>query len=104
MAARPVTDLDLAGLGIDDLYRPVIPDPSADVDDQGDPYLLTVPSGSGTAFPHYLFHTDVSREGDRIPVYGTHDLRRFEYLGKALRTDVPMSEHWAPCVVRNPVT
>jgi hypothetical protein len=95
---------DFAGLGIDDLYRPVIQDPPADAADQGDPYLLTVPDPSGTAYPYYLFHTDVSTAGDRVPVYGSHDLRRFEPLGKALRSDVAMSQHWAPCVVLCPST
>src|ERR687892_748528 len=99
-----VQTYDFAGLGIEDLYVPVIPDPAPDVLDQGDPYLLKVPDPSSTAYPYYLFHTDVSAEGDRIPVYGSPDLRRFEYLGKALRTDVSMSQHWAPCVVLNPVT
>src|SRR4051794_23387438 len=95
---------DFAGLGIEDFYKPVIPVPAADVEDQGDPYLLTVPDPSGTAYPYYLFHTDVSGAGDRVPVYGSRDLRRFDYLGKALHTDVPMSQHWAPCVVRSPAT
>jgi hypothetical protein len=95
---------DFAGLGLDDLYRPIIPAPPADAADQGDPYLLTVPAGAPTQYPHYLFHTDGSHSGDRIPVYGSSDLRRFEYLGKALESDVAMSEHWAPCVVHNPAT
>jgi hypothetical protein len=95
---------DFAGLGIEDFYEPLVPDPAADVADQGDPYLLTVPDPSTTAYPYYLFHTDVSHEGDRVPVYGSPDLRRFEYVGKALATDVPMSEHWAPCVAYDPGT
>ncbi len=97
--ARPAPDF--AGLGMDDFYRPVIPDPGTD---QGDPYLLSVPDEAGAAYRYYLFHTDGSPSGDRIPVYGSSDLRRFDPLGKALRTDVAMSEHWAPCVVRNPST
>ena len=68
---------DFAGLGLDDFYKPLIPDPAPDVADQGDPYLLTVPDPSTTAYPYYLFHTDVSAEGNRIPVYGSSDLRRF---------------------------
>ena len=90
---------DFAGLRIDDLYKPIIPDPAPDVADQGDPYLLTVPRSAGSDHPYYLYHTDVSHEGDRIAVYGSHDLRQFDYLGKALQADAPMSEHWAPCVV-----
>src|ERR671920_761574 len=92
---------DFAGLGLDDFYKPLIPDPAPDVADQGDPYLLTVPDPSTTAYPYYLFHTDVSAEGDRIPVYGSRDLRTFDLLGKALPTGVRMSQHWAPCVVHN---
>jgi hypothetical protein len=101
---RPTERLDFAGLRIDEFYRPIIPHPAADVADQGDPYLLTVPESARTDFPYYLYHTDVSHEGDRIPVYGSPDLRTFVYVGKALHTDVPMSEHWAPCVVFNPST
>src|SRR5215207_6211504 len=99
-----VQTYDFAGLGIEDFYKPVIPDPPAGVPDQGDPYLLKVPDPSATAYPYYLVHTDGSHEGDRIPVYGSPDLRRFDYLGKALPTDVAMSEHWAPCVVFCPST
>jgi hypothetical protein len=99
-----VQTYDFAGLGIEDFYKPVIPEPAPGVPDQGDPYLLTVPDPSVTAYPYYLVHTDGSHEGDRIPVYGSSDLRRFDYLGKALPTDVPMSEHWAPCVVFCPST
>lgn len=90
---------DFAGLGIDDFYEPIIPAPAPDVADQGDPYLLTVPRTAPSDHPYYLYHTDVSHSGDRIAVYGSDDLRRFEYLGKALQADAPMSEHWAPCVV-----
>jgi hypothetical protein len=90
---------DFAGLRIDDFYKPIIPDPAPDATDQGDPYLLTVPRSSASSFSYYLYHTDVSPEGDRIAVYGSHDLRQFEYLGKALQADAPMSQHWAPCVV-----
>jgi hypothetical protein len=104
MTGRLVETCDFAGLGIEDLYTPVIPHPAADVVDQGDPYLLTVPDPSGTGYPYYLFHTDVSHEGDRVPVYGSRDLRSFDYVGKALQTDVSMSEHWAPCVVFTPAT
>ena len=101
---RGVEKYDFAGLGIDDLYRPIIPEPAPDIADQGDPYLLTVPPSAGADYPYYLFHTDVSGEGDRIPVYGSTDLRRFDHLGKALRSDVAMSQHWAPCVVFNEAT
>jgi arabinan endo-1,5-alpha-L-arabinosidase len=104
MSTRPAAEHDYAGLGIDDFYAPLIPDPSPDVADQGDPYLLTPPASAATRYRHYLYHTDVAAEGDRIPVYGSHDLRRFEYVGKALRTDVAMSQHWAPCVVFTPST
>ncbi len=90
---------DFAGLGIDDFYKPIIPDPAPDAVDQGDPYLLTAPPSSASSFPYYLYHTDISPEGDRIAVYGSRDLRQFEYLGKALQADAPMSQHWAPCVV-----
>jgi hypothetical protein len=99
-----VQTYDFAGLGIEDFYKPVISDPAPGVPDQGDPYLLKVPDPSVTAYPYYLLHTDGSHEGDRIPVYGSSDLRRFDYLGKALPTDVAMSEHWAPCVVFCPST
>ena len=104
MTGPSVQTYDFAGLTIDDFYKPVIPSPPAGLTDQGDPYLLSVPDPSGTAYPYYLFHTDVSPEGDRVPVYGSRDLRQFEYLGKALRTDVAMSQHWAPCVVFTPAT
>ncbi|UOY02422.1 family 43 glycosylhydrolase [Blastococcus sp. PRF04-17] len=95
---------DFAGLELEDLYRPIIPDPAPGYADQGDPYLLTVPASSGSEYGHYLYHTDVSPEGDRIPVYGSHDLRTFDHLGPALRTDAPLSEHWAPCVVFHEAT
>ena len=95
---------DFGGLGIDDFYQPIIPSPAPGAADQGDPYLLTPPASSGTRHAHYLYHTDGSHEGDRIPVYGSDDLREFHHLGKALRSDVSMSEHWAPCVVFNPST
>jgi len=100
----PGGGLDLAGLGLDDLYKPIIPTPPADAADQGDPYMLRAPASAATEYSHFLYHTDGSHEGDRIPVYGSRDLRRFDYLGRALRTDVSMSEHWAPCVVYNPST
>jgi hypothetical protein len=100
----PVTGYDFAGLGIDDFYRPIIPDPPRDIADQGDPYLLTISGSTGARYAYYLYHTDVSHSGHRIPVYGSSDLRSFDYLGKALQTDAPMSEHWAPCVVYNEVT
>ncbi len=74
------TQYDFAGLGIEDLYRPIIPDPSPDVTDQGDPYLLTIPGSESTQYAYYLYHTDVSHSGHRIPVYGSDDLRSFEYL------------------------
>ncbi len=96
--------LDLAGLALDDLYRPVIPSPPDEAADQGDPYLMTAPTPGRTRYRHYLYHTDVAPDGDRIPVYGSDDLRRFTYLGKALPTDAPMSQHWAPCVVHNAAT
>src|SRR5215217_1484706 len=104
MGGRPADGPDFAGLGPDDFYRPIIPDPPADVADQGDPYVLTAPATGGTAYPYYLYHTDGSHSGDRIPVYGSRDLREFDYLGRALSSDVSMSEHWAPCVVHNPTT
>lgn len=99
MPMRAGRDHDFAGLRIDDFYRPIIPHPAPEVRDQGDPYLLTAPRPSASSYSYYLYHTDVSREGDRIAVYGSHDLRQFQYLGKALQADAPMSEHWAPCVV-----
>ena len=95
-------DHDFAGLQIDDFYKPIIPHPAPGVADQGDPYLLTVPRSAASSYSYYLYHTDPSREGDRIAVYGSHDLRQFQYLGKALQADAPMSEHWAPCVVFDP--
>jgi len=101
---QAVGDHDFAGLGIEDFYRPIIPNPPTGFADQGDPYMLTVPRSSGADYAHYLYHTDVSHEGDRIPVYGSNDLRRFDYLGKALRAEAPLSEHWAPCVVFNEST
>jgi Glycosyl hydrolases family 43 len=104
MGGRPDAGFDFAGLGPEDFYRPIIPDPPADAVDQGDPYLLTAPASAATGYRYYLYHTDGSHSGDRIPVYGSHDLRRFDHLGRALHTDVAMSEHWAPCVVRNPST
>jgi hypothetical protein len=97
-------DYDFAGLGIADFYRPIIADAAPGASDQGDPYLLTIPESITARYRHYLYHTDASRSGNRIPVYGSHDLRRFEFLGKALHTDVSMSEHWAPCVVYNETT
>ena len=101
---RAIEQADFAGLEIEDLYTPIIPEPAPEFADQGDPYMLTVPPSSGAEYAHYLFHTDVSHHGDRIPVYGSNDLRTFDYLGKALKTDARLSEHWAPCVVHNPVT
>jgi hypothetical protein len=95
---------DFAGLSIDDFYRPIIPDPAPGCADQGDPFLLTPPPSAGTEYAHYLFHTDGAHEGDRIPVYGSSDLREFSYLGKALRSDARLSEHWAPCVVHDPAS
>jgi hypothetical protein len=104
MDTRSAQKYDLAGLGIDDLYTPIIPDPASHIADQGDPYLLTVADPATTEYPYYLYHTDISAEGDRIPVYGSRDLRRFDYLGQALCTDVAMSQHWAPCVAFSPTT
>ena len=107
MGARADGDsrgLDFAGLGPDDFYTPIIPRPAADIVDQGDPYLLTAPASATTDYSYYLYHTDGSHSGDRIPVYGSRDLRQFDYLGRALQTDVSMSEHWAPCVVFNSAT
>jgi len=95
---------DFAGLDPEDFYRPIIPRPAPGSADQGDPYLLRVPRSTAADYPYYLYHTDVSGQGHRIPVYGSRDLRQFEYLGKALQTDVLMSEHWAPCVVYNAPT
>lgn len=95
---------DFAGLDLDDFYEPIIAPGPGDVVDQGDPYLFEAPESAATAYPYYLYHTDCSHSGDRIPVYGSSDLRRFDPLGRALRTDVSMSEHWAPCVVHNAST
>ncbi len=103
MDGPPTGEHDFAGLDIGDFYRPILPGSSNDGVDQGDPYLLRAPAPQ-TEYSYYLFHTDGSPAGDRIPVYGSHDLRRFEPLGRALRTDAAMSEHWAPCVVHNPAT
>jgi hypothetical protein len=99
-----VAELDFAGLGPDDFYTPILSGSSSEVVDQGDPYMLRAPRSAATEYPYYLFHTDCSPEGDRIPVYGSHDLRRFDHLGRALHTDVSLSEHWAPCVVHNAAT
>ena len=104
MDEQPLGEHDFAGLGIDDFYTPIIPSPAPDIADQGDPYLLTAPDSAATGYSYYLYHTDGSHQGDRIPVYGSNDLRRFDPLGRALQTDVSMSEHWAPCVVHNAST
>lgn len=90
---------DFAGLNPDDFYKPIIPHPREGETDQGDPYMLTSPDPTRTAYRYYLYHTDGSHSGDRIVAYGSHDLRNFERIGKVLLArHIAMSEHWAPCV------
>jgi hypothetical protein len=75
-------------------FRPLIPEDR----DQGDPFVLHVPPGVAP-FRYYAYTTwdGAVAEGRAFPVYGTHDLLRWEPLGETLIA-VDSSAHWAPCV------
>lgn len=68
---------------------PLAPDPDVD---QGDPYLLEAPGGSGGRFRYYVYVT-----GAGFPVYGSDDLLTWVRVGDSLVTD-RQAWCWAPCV------
>ena len=68
---------------------PLCPEPDVD---QGDPYLVETPPGSGGRF---RFHVYVS--GGRFPVYGSDDLVVWTRVGDSL-AEGPEAWCWAPCV------
>lgn len=68
---------------------PLCPEPDVD---QGDPYLVEAPPGSGGRF---RFHVYVS--GGRFPVYGSDDLVGWTRIGDSLAQGSD-AWCWAPCV------
>jgi len=75
-------------------YRPLFPEDR----DQGDPYVLAVPSEAVARFRYYVYTTGEDPVAGRaFPVYGSDDLIAWTGLGEALRVERE-SSHWAPCV------
>lgn len=72
---------------------PLAPDPDVD---QGDPYLVEAPPGSGGRFRYYVY---VSGAG--FPVYGTDDLLAWTRVGDSLAAGGD-AWCWAPCVRHRP--
>lgn len=76
------------------LYRPLFPE----AHDQGDPYVLSLPSEARTRFRFYVYTTgEDPLSGRAFPVYGSHDLVSWQRLDQALVVGLE-SSHWAPCV------
>lgn len=75
-------------------YRPLAPNDA----DQGDPYILEMPTGVDIPFRFYIYTSDDEPEqGRAILCYGTNDLREAALLGRCLVDEIPRC-HWAPCV------
>jgi len=68
---------------------PLAPEPDVD---QGDPYLVAAPPGSGGRFRYYVY---VSGAG--FPVYGSDDLLSWARVGDSL-AGAGEAWCWAPCV------
>jgi hypothetical protein len=91
MLSSAASDLRLSP---DDYFRPLHPEAR----DQGDPYVLTVPSDACTPFRFYTYVTGEDAVSARaFPVYGSNDLVHWQALGGSLQAD-PTRAHWAPCV------
>jgi hypothetical protein len=76
------------------LLQPLHPDDT----DQGDPFILDVPTSAGARFRFYVYTTGEDPTGGRaFPVYGSDDLATWERLPEALEVGV-FAAHWAPCV------
>ena len=76
------------------LYRPLFPEER----DQGDPYVLVVPSEAGARFRYYVYTTgEDPAAGRAFPCYASDDLVTWQPLGETLRAE-RRSSHWAPCV------
>ena len=79
-------------------FRPLCPERQ----DQGDPYILTVPDGIDAPYRYYVYTTGQWPDrGTAFPLYGSNDLLTWRRLGEALKTDAGAA-HWAPCVVYRP--
>jgi arabinan endo-1,5-alpha-L-arabinosidase len=77
------------------LFRPLCPDAATD---QGDPFILAAPQGSGAARCFYVYVTgNDPLDGGAFPVYASDDLVAWERVGDAL-AGAPPTSHWAPCV------
>ncbi len=75
-------------------YQPLFPEDQ----DQGDPYILSVPGAAGARFRYYVYTTGEDPvHGMAFPVYGSDDLLTWQRLSDALRV-TQKSSHWAPCV------
>lgn len=69
---------------------PLFPEPDVD---QGDPYLVEAPPGSGD-FRYFVYVS-----GPGFPVYGSQDLLRWTRVGDSLAADGDGDAWcWAPCV------
>ncbi len=79
-------------------FRPLCPEGQ----DQGDPYILTVPDEVDGPYRYYVYATgQFPDRGTAFPLYGSNDLVSWQRLGEALKTDAKAA-HWAPCVVYRP--
>lgn len=72
---------------------PLAPDPDVD---QGDPFLLEVPSGTRSPF-RYLVYVS----GPGFPLYGSDDLAEWTPIGTSLQAGDD-AWTWAPCVTHLP--
>lgn len=68
---------------------PLCPEPDVD---QGDPYLVASPPGSGAGFRYHVYVS-----GPGFPVYGSDDLVGWTRVGDSLDSDGE-AWCWAPCV------
>jgi arabinan endo-1,5-alpha-L-arabinosidase len=75
-------------------YRPIFPEPA----DQGDPFVLVVPTGVQAEYRYYCYVTSGIETRLVVPVYASHDLVRWRALGPCLEADEVPRAHWAPCV------
>jgi hypothetical protein len=75
-------------------YRQLFPEDL----DQGDPFILAIPSEADARFRFYVYTTgEEPSGGTAFPVYASNDLVTWQRLDDALQVG-HISAHWAPCV------
>ncbi len=88
------TDRVQLSLPPDAYFRPLHPEAL----DQGDPFILTVPTSARTPFRFYVYTSGQDDASARaFPIYGSNDLLHWQDLGGALTADLSHA-HWAACV------